>query len=726
MGIGEALIEASWRTDLRNFGRRGWRLLPAAVCTAFVVGSCGPQRQNDILAEKVATDLIAPDRAYLDSSDGADWPGYGRTFGEQHYSPLNHINRDNIAQLGLSWYMDLGPENSTSQPIAVDGIVYFSTGYSIIHAVDAKTGELVWRYDPEAAAKAGLNLRLGWGARGIAWWNGRIYTGTQDGRLIALDAATGEKVWSQQTFDPESARYITGAPRAFGGLVVIGHGGDTGPVRGYVTAYDAETGEEKWRFYTVPGNPEDGFENAAMEMAAETWSGEWWKFGGGGTVWNAMAYDPESDTLYLGTGNGYPYNHRLRSDGEGDNLFLCSIVALEGATGAYKWHYQINPGETWDYNAAMDIELADLTISGKTRQVLITAPKNGFFYVIDRTDGELISAEKFARVSWASRIDLETGRPVEAANARYPDGKSFELWPSAMGAHSWMPMAYSPKVGLAFIPVIELGAIVSDAGLNLDQWTVPADRSLDETMISDAAIDDPLQATGALVAWDPIRQQEAWRIDQPTLANGGVLATSGDLVFQGTVEGNFTAYSAVSGQTLWTYDVGAPMIGAPISYSVEGEQYVSVLTGLGNSPANMGAFMPKYDLDPRSQARRLLTFSIDGSAVLPPEIAETTPFLDDPDFESNHRLAEKGAGVFGRHCAVCHGYGAISGSHAPDLRRSGIVLTEDAFEEVVLNGALEARGMPAFAELSDTDVESLRQYIRKQANQARETKAPAQ
>jgi quinohemoprotein ethanol dehydrogenase len=660
---------------------------------------------------------------YLDSSDGADWPGYGRTFGEQHYSPLAQVNQSSIQRLGLAWFMDLGPESSTGQPIAVNGVLYFATGYSLIHAVDAATGKLLWQYDPKAAKAAGLNLRVGWGIRGIAWWDGKIYTGTQDGRLIALSARDGNLLWSVQTFDPSSARYISGAPRVFAGKVVIGHGGDSGVIRGYVTAYDASTGKQLWRFYTVPGNPAKGFENAAMRFAARSWFGEWWKYGGGGTVWNAMAYDATSNTLYIGTDNGYPYNHKVRSAGRGDNLFTCSIVALDGSTGRYRWHYQINPGDSWDFSAAMDMELADLMIDGKSRRVLMTAPKNGFFYVIDRMTGKLISAEPIAKETWAKHIDLSSGRPVENPEARYPNGTSFEFWPSSLGAHSWMPMAYSPRLQLAYVPVIELGENVSDAGVDLENWRPPTDRSVDGAMtISVAAIQDPRQGSGALLAWNPVTQSEAWRVPQPTLANGGVLATAGNLVFQGTVEGQFRAYDAENGRPLWSFPTQTPMIGAPITYAVKGKQYLTVLTGLGNTPGNFAAVFEKYGIDPRGQKRRVLTFAIDASTSLPLPATSTLVIPPDSDFRADERGTKAGEALYNRHCSICHGYGAASGSHAPDLRRSAIPTSAEAFRAVVHDGASAVNGMPAFGEFTKENLEQLRQYLRTQSQGLRDGK----
>jgi quinohemoprotein ethanol dehydrogenase len=445
----------------------------------------------------------------LDQASGDDWPAVGRTFGEQHYSPLTQINDGNVGQLGLAWSMDLPPGNSVTQPLEVDGVLYFATMFSKIHAVDALTGKELWMYDAKVPEARGRKLRLAWGTRGIAWWNGKIYTGTQDGRLIALDAKTGQQLWSVMTVGEDDGRYITGAPRVFDGKVIIGHGGaDVAAVRGYVTAYDADTGKQLWRWYTVPGDPSKPFENKAMEMAAKTWFGEWWKQGGGGTVWNAITYDPETDTVFLGTGNGSPWNRKIRSAGKGDNLFLCSVVALDGKTGAYKWHYQINPGESWDYNADMDMELAELTIDGKPRKVLMTAPKNGYLYVLDRETGKFISAKPYSKVTWATGMD-PNGRPIDAPNSRYEKGP-FELWPSPMGAHSWLPMAFSKATGLVYIPEISLGTTFDDS--KIKNWKRSPDLPFDGAVdVSMKPVPDDAN-TSSLVALDPVTQKEVWRV----------------------------------------------------------------------------------------------------------------------------------------------------------------------------------------------------------------------
>jgi quinohemoprotein ethanol dehydrogenase len=651
-----------------------------------------------------------------DGSGGENWPGPGRTFGEQHFSPLGEISTGNVNTLGLVWSMDLPPGNSVSQPLEIDGVLYFCTGYSIIHAVEAATGKALWTYDPKAPEAAGKKLRLAWGSRGIAWWNGNIYTGTQDGRLIAIDAATGKPLWSVMTTDKDDGRYITGAPRVFDGKVIIGHGGaDVAAIRGYVTTYDAATGKQLWRFYLVPGNPADGFENKAMEMAAKTWSGEWWKQGGGGTVWNAMSYDPETDTVFLGSGNGSPWNRKIRSQGMGDNLFLASIVALDGKTGAYKWHYQVNPGESWDYNANMDMEFADLSIGGRLRKVLITAPKNGFLYVIDRLTGEFISAEPFVKVTWAKGIDQKTGRPIDTPNSRYENGP-FLLAPSPIGAHSWLPMAFSRMTGLVYIPAMEQDAIYSDKGFELKDWRRPPGFSFNGAVGVDMG-NDALSA--ALIAWNPVTQKEAWRIPMPSIISGGVVATAGNLVFQGSIDGRFNAYDASSGRPLWSFDAKAPIMAPPISYRVNGRQYVTVMSGSGTSLVLLGRYLQKYGISYRDQKRRVLTFALGGSAQLPDAPPYRFVAATDADYRPDAAAAQRGANAYGGTCLMCHGRDGYAAGDAPDLRASPVITSDAAFEAIVAGGTLVAHGMPRFEDMSKETRDDIRQYLRSLADSAR-------
>jgi quinohemoprotein ethanol dehydrogenase len=695
----------------RKFGRFGSVRtsirLAIAIVTLFVLTAVTarslPRSIND-----AATKL-------MDNSDGVDWPAFGRTFGEQHYTPLTQISDANVGNLGLVWSRDLGSENSTTGPIEIDGKLYFCTGYSVIHAVDAETGNAVWTFDPKAPEVAGKNLRIGWGSHGIAWWKDKIYTGTQDGRLIAIDAKSGTPLWSVQTFDPASARFISGPPRAFDNKVVIGNSSDSGAARGYVTAYDAQTGKELWRFYTVPGNPAAGFENEAMARATRTWSGEYWKFGGGGMVWNAITYDAGSDTLYIGTGNAYPLLPRNRTEDKGDNLYTASIIALDAKSGAYKWHYQVNPRDAWDYDAVMDMELADLSIDGVVRKVLITAPKNGFMYIIDRTNGRIISAEPFAKVTWASRINIMTGRPVENPTARYRNGTSVDIWPSSFGAHNWLPMAFSRRTHFVYVPVTELGMTMSDAGLDAKSWVPPIDRSADSTikMAFGPGVD---AGYGRLLAWDPARRRSVWSAPQPSFATGGVLATAGGLVFEGAVDGTFNAYNDMSGKHVWSFSQDTPIIAPPISYSVNGKQYITVLTGLSGSYGILGPLLAKFHVDPRSQSRRVLTFALGGNGTVAAGRLPA-PFTQDPEFNPDQKSADAGAAIYSK-CLLCHSVSAAAAEVAPDLRRSAYLLSSEAFRRVVHDCALVANGMPCFAELTNDQLTDLRQYLRTETQKA--------
>ncbi len=652
--------------------------------------------------------------ALADEADGRNWLAWGRTFSEQRFSPLAQIDRRSVQRLGLAWTLEL-PDmwNVSTAPVAVDGVIYFAAGYSVVHAVDARTGQLLWKYDPKCDPK---KMRMAWGSRGLAFWKGRVYVGVQDNRLVAIDAKTGQLAWEAQTGEPGDNRYITGAPRVFNGKVLIGHGGaDFGRVRGYVTAYDADTGKQAWRFFTVPGDPAKGFENPAMEMAAKTWKGELWKQGGGGTVWNAMTYDPVYNRVYLGTGNGSPWNQSLRSPGGGDNLFLCSVVALNADTGEYVWHYQTTPGETWDFNSSMDMVLADVAIDGKPRKVLLHAPKNGFFYVIDRENGKLISAEKIGKVTWAEKVDLATGRPVEVKGARY-DGTETLMWPGPGGVHNWQPMSYSPDTGLTYIPTREMAGYYDARGITAATWNPDTMGPLGVNAFFD---DIPKSAgSSSLLAWNPVTQKEAWRVPTPGATGGGVLSTRGGLVFQGQADGRFVAHDADTGAELWSHDMGVGTQAPPITYELDGKQYVAVLAGWAGGQMLMGTLSAQHGWVGREHPRRLLVFALDSKTPLPASPApgaEKAKVVDDPAFVVDAKKVEEGRFVYGQHCTICHGVSAIAGGSAPDLRASPVPLSADAFAAIVRDGALQARGMPPFAELKDVELEAVRHYIRERA-----------
>jgi quinohemoprotein ethanol dehydrogenase len=660
------------------------------------------------------------DEIIADETQKSEWLAYGRTHNETRFSPSDDINENNVSDLKVDWYMDLPDDvGLVSTPLVIDGILYFTGTMNIIRAVDAVTGELLWKYDPEVAKAVAGKKKIGWlHNRGISFYDGKIFAATWDGRLFALDYKTGEEIWTVRTFDMERSLYITGAPKAFKGKVLIGNGGtENGPTRGWVTAYDADTGEEAWKFHIVPGNPADGFENDAMEMAAKTWTGEWWKHGGGGNAWHGFTYDAELDVLYIGTGNGSPWNRKIRSPEGGDNLFLCSIVALKPDTGEYLWHYQTTPGESWDYNSNMDIVLADLTINGEEIKALMHAPKNGFFYVINRETGKLVSAEPFVETSWASHIDMETGRPVEVEGARYEKDPA-RITPNAWGAHSWHAMSFNPETGLVYLPVIHMAAIYSDAGMDIDNWQ--SVEFLGGIGVGTEGVEDnPNDNLGSLIAWDPVKQEPRWTIPQENAHNAGTLTTAGNLVFQGRPDGKLLAYNALSGNILWTFDTGLGIAAPPITYEIDDKQYISLLVGWGGGYAGLGS-QKAADLGwaYRAQTRRLITFSLDGNVDLPKLAPPINPTpIDDINFKINDELAEMGKLSFGV-CQACHGRMAISGGMAPDLRASAIPLDQRLFTSVVKNGANVKMGMPAFPDMTDENLKALRHYIRKVARES--------
>ncbi|MCG8414168.1 MAG: PQQ-dependent dehydrogenase, methanol/ethanol family [Pseudomonadales bacterium] len=662
---------------------------------------------------QVVTDIN--DNTMADESAGENWLAFGRTYSEQRFSPLDQINTGNVASLQPDWYIDLPNSRSlVSTPLVVDGVLYFIGGMNVVRAIDATSGEELWRYDPRVAERASRRMRAGWdNSRGIGLWEDKVFVATWDGRLIGVDRHTGEEIWSAQTIDPDLAMYITGAPKVFKGKVLIGNGGtEHGPNRGYVTAYDANTGEQAWRFYIVPGNPDDGFENEAMAMAAETWTGEWWLHGGGGNAWHGFTYDVELDQLYIGTGNGSPWNRQIRSPGGGDNLFLCSVVALDPDTGDYLWHYQTTPGDTWDYNSNMDIVLADLPIDGESVPALMHAPKNGFFYVIDRRDGSLISAEPYVPTTWASTIDLVTGRPIENPGVRYETAPA-RIAPSSIGGHSWHAMSYNPQTGLVYIPSIFLATGFSNGNIDIENYRNEQWR-FDMAIGSGPGGGPTREFPGALQAWDPVRQEMVWEVPADGVWNAGTLTTASNLVFQGRADGHLIAYNAESGEQLWDYDLGLGISAPPITYSVADKQYLAILVGWGGSMAALGGSgMAQYGWAYGAQTRRLVAFSLDGSTALPAQAPPTIPQpLLSSDFVVDPQLAQSAAENFATACMWCHGGGAISSGMAPDLRASAIPLSAAAFEQVVRGGALMENGMPPFSDFSDEQLEGLRHYIR--------------
>ncbi len=689
----------------------------STLAVALIVSALLPPAAGAV-DEQTRASLLTVNGARIAAADRepGNWLSHGRTYSEQRFSPLAQIDTDNVDQLGLAWYFELPTRRGQeATPIVVDDALYVTGSWSMVFALDARTGEELWRYDPQVPRATGKNACCDAVNRGVAVWEGKVFVGTLDGRLIALDAVTGEKLWEKVTVDQSQPYTITGAPRVVRNKVLIGNGGAEYGVRGYVSAYDVDTGEMVWRFYTVPGNPADGFENAAMARAAETWTGEWWRLGGGGTVWDSMAYDPELDLLYIGVGNGSPWNRKKRSPGGGDNLFLSSIVALRPDTGEYVWHYQTTPADNWDFTATQHMILAELEIGGETTPVIMQAPKNGFFYVLDRRNGRLISARNFVPVNWASHVDPETGRPVETVDSDYQTTPRL-TFPSAIGAHNWQPMSYSPLTGLVYIPAMEVPATYGgdlvfprpssywQTGTDFAIATTPMalgpdiERSLIQRLVK-----------AYLLAWDPVRQRAVWRVAHEHPWNGGVLSTAGGLVFQGDAMGFFSAYRAEDGERLWQAPANNGIVAAPISYELDGEQYVAVLAGWGGSLALHGG--AANDPAVGGASGRLLVYRLGAEGEPPPGPAPLPEIPEPPELTADDEQLQLGFEQYARHCTVCHGFRAIGGGLIPDLR----YLTPEThaiFDRIVGEGLLEPAGMPSFeGRLTPQEIEAIHAYI---------------
>jgi len=550
--------------------------------------------------------------------DADNWSSIGRTAAGSHFSPLSEINRTTVARLKLAWTLDLDVGGVQSTPLAIDGVIYVAAGYSIVHAVDARTGKLLWRFDPEVAKVAGKKLRAGSGTRGLAYSKGKLFVGTHDGRLIALDAKKGTLLWSTPTLDANDGSFISGAPIVFNDKVATGFG-DSGSAHGAVNVYDANSGKALWRWETQAG---------------------------GGAVWNALAFDPDSNRLYAGTGN---------ARGPDANRYACSVVALNADNGQLAWQYDASAEHT-QCDDSLDITLATVSIDGQARNVILHAPKDGSMHVIDRGTGKLISSKKLG-----------------------------------VGAHNHLAQSFSPATGLVYLPTTELPA-------ENPEGDAPADAG-----------------KSALLAWDPVKQRAAWAQPTPGAFSGGVLSTAGDLVFQGQADGYITAYSAGEGRRAWAFYSATAALGAPISFAIGKRQYISILNGPPQgAPGSLGAMSAKFGWDSRAHPRRLLTFVLDGTGGLPPTPSPTfAQPVDGPDVAVDEATAKEGAALFVK-CQWCHGAGAIAGGGAPDLRASAVPLTSASFTTVV-HGGLETRGMPKYDELSERELEALRQYIRVRA-----------
>lgn len=655
-------------TRLPNINR--WRcvLLAVAVCALSTY------------AQKVRT---VDDRALTNArSEPGTWLSNGRDYADTRYSPLKQIDSADVNRLGLDWYYDTdaAPGNLESTPIVSNGTIYGTATWSVVFALDARTGRELWRYDPlishrnfplgpngvpdSSRPRMGPSLCCGPANRGVALYEGKVYVGLLDGRLVALDARTGKVVWQVQT-TPKNADYsITGAPRIVRGKVIIGNGGAEFATRGYVSAYDAETGKLEWRFYTVPGDPSKPYKTVAMAKAAKTWTGNWYTMGGGGTVWDSISYDPRLDLLYVGTGNGGPYPQKWRSPGGGDNLYICSILALRPETGTLVWYFQTTPGDEWDYDAVQDLTLANLKIDGAVQPVLMQASKNGFFYVLNRKTGKFLSARAIAPITWATGIDPKTGRPILAQNARY-DERPTRVSPSGGGIHSWHAMSFNPNTGLVYVPggtSSEYFAVDPDFEYKLGTFNWGQLRNSPVYGIRPAGAQPGPPPSAAevaaekasaassprsfLVAWDPLSQSQRWRI--PAMNGGGTLTTAGNLVFAATNDGHFVALTAATGERLWDYKL-SPGIGNPATYEVDGRQYVSVFAG-------------------RTGNGRLYTFALDGRAAVPEESdlhAQNGMTTQEGIYAADQ--ADSGKAQYLQKCAACHLNDLSGAGEAPSL-----------------------------------------------------------
>ncbi len=663
--------------------------------------------------------IQADDQMIADAdSHPGEWLTHGLNYSEDRYSLLTEITKKNVQELGLAWSTSLDSKRGLeATPLVADGVMYLTGVWSIVYALDAQTGEIIWTYNPKVPPQHAEKLCCDIVNRGVALYKGMIYSGTLDGRLIALDAKTGTLNWQVQTTDTTKPYSITGAPRVVDGKLIIGNGGAEFGVRGYISAYDPDNGKQLWRFYTVPGDPSKPFENKSMETAAKTWAGEWWKYGGGGTAWDAMAYDPALKLLYVGTGNGSPWDRKYRSNGTGDNLYLSSILALNPANGELVWYYQTTPGDSWDFTAAQHIILADLDIKGQKRKVLMQAPKNGFFYVLDRTNGKFISADPFVYVNWARGVDSITGRPVENEGVHY-ETVNTDISPNYNGGHNWHPMAYNPALGLVFIPAREnvsnyghdtswiynKRSFGTGNGWNLAIGTDPRNPMRYDTNTKNFP-------RGMLIAWSPSQRREVWRVQQPSDWNGGVLTTATGLVFQGTAEGDFIAYDGTDGKTLWKMNLGGGIIAPPVSYMIGDQQYISVAVGWG------GGYGMKNKKAP-IQTGRVFTFMLNGKAALPAFNATVTLQLPKTEFSATKEEISTGETLYWQYCGTCHVVNQGGGGLAPDLAYSLIVTNPESILSVVKEGAYLPLGMPKFGDrLSEKNILDIRSYILSKANE---------
>ena len=683
-----------------------------ALTSIILLTGCKQPEQGSIEHINKVTSAVDDNRlANADKTPG-DWLSYGKNYAEDRYSTLEQINKNNIKNLGLAWSLILGTDKGIeTTPLIVDGIMYLTGPWSKVFAVNAVTGQLIWSYNPEVPGYYGQKPCCDVVNRGVALFKSKVYVGTIDGRLIALDATNGKPFWEILTVDTTKPYSITGAPRIVDGKVVIGNGGAELGVRGYVSAYDAATGKMIWRFYTVPGDPSKPFESREMEMAAKTWTGKWFEYGGGGTVWDAMAYDPDLKLLYIGTGNGSPWNRQHRSPGGGDNLFLSSIVALNPDNGKLVWYYQTTPGDTWDFTATQHLILADIVIKGALRKIIMQAPKNGIFYVLDRSNGKLLSAKPYTFINWATGVDSVTGRPIETNFGRYTN-ENAEVFPSPFGAHNWQPMAFNRKTQLVYLPVRDLGTLYgNDVRWKYNQpsdgfgsgigWNTATGYNSSKQLRKE--VNAPKMGE-SLTAWDPVNQRVVWSVQHKAMWNGGVLTTSAGLVFEGTSDGKFMAFDAENGKALWEKDLGTGIIASPVTYQVGDTQYVSIAVGWGGAMGKGNKFTEQ--INPGT----VYTFALNKNHPMPVFPKAIPRKLIDIPFTATPQQIQHGSLLFTQYCGTCHSLGG-GGGNIPDPTYSSEAIHK-IFKDILLQGVLIKKGMPNFSgKLSESDVTDVHDYI---------------
>jgi quinohemoprotein ethanol dehydrogenase len=682
-----------------------------------------PSINKTAIKEKVFGD-INTQRIINADKEPQNWLSHGRDYNEQRYSPLNKINKNTINKLELEWSIDMDTTRGLeATPIVDNGIMFVTSAWSIIYAIDAKTGKSLWVYDPEVPKVWSKKACCDVVNRGAAVWKGFVFLATLDGRLLKLKAKSGEVVWEINTIiDRELDYTITGAPRIANNKIFIGNGGaDMGGVRGYVSAYDTESGNLIWRFYTIPGDPSKPFEHEELNEAAKTWNGQWWLMGGGGTVWNSIVYDPDFNQVYLGTGNGQPWNIEIRSPGGGDNLYLSSIVALDADSGEMKWYYQTTPEDKWDYTATQDIMLAEMNVDGEDKKVLMQAPKNGFFYVIDRENGELLRAHNYVPTNWATHIDLETGRPVINEDKDYIQKPEWVL-PGSYGGHNWQAMSYDPNLGLVYIPTHEVaGIFVPIKGYyKMKPGTFNTGTNFYVNDVA-ATMSGIPPVTGAIKAFDPLTGETKWSVAHNHFWNGGTLSTAGGITFQGNSSGGFVAYDSENGTILWSKEVQTGMIAPPITYEIDGEQYVAILAGDGGAGNSVG---DNFGADKEIAAvlygneGRLLSFKIGGKSKLPVLERKNKIIPEQPLINASSEDILMGEKLYSNYCGACHGAG-VRGKTIVDLR----YLSKDKhknFNAIVLEGLLEENGMANFSNLiNQKETDQIHSFIISTATKAR-------